>query len=421
MGAEGGHVAADASAAVSGEEAGTIFSSYLGYNCPKRRQRAPRTRSGLLRSVELRTAGFRYKRSVEASRQASEARRQGRRFRAKWFEARAKGQLERFDQVRNCGGKDVVLSCGDCGHVSRRTTAWCRHWRLCIGCRSRRGLDYRKRFRHSREIALRELSKLAGRVAPGCKLSEKMLTLTLPHSGDLRRDVRTLPRAWRWFWRWLREHLELDRGIEKLIVSRLVYMRVIEVTAGQKRDGHAHMHVYLIAPYVHHEMIGLLWARAISRCGYVLDRRCAPTPLAEVLGQEMAEWRRKQLSQFLVERRGGAPLDSVPNPVVDIQECYGGIENELIKYLIKDAERDEDGALVFDDEFLACVYEGTEGVRMVQTSRGFWVECGKATCACEECGSVRVRRKLEKAKPVDESDPVWSAMDLPAGQWGSSV
>jgi hypothetical protein len=216
--------------------------------------------------------------------------------------------------------------------------------------------------------------------------------------------MRTLPRAWRWFWRLLREHLEIDRGINKVILSRLVYMRVIEVTAGRKRDGHAHVHVYLVAPYMHHEVIGLLWARALKRCDYDVSRNHRPTPIAEVLGQVMPEWRRAQLRQYLVERRGGAPLESVPNPVDDIQECYGGIENELIKYLIKDAERDEHGNLVFDDAFLACVYEASEGIRMIQTSRGFWVERGTHACSCDECGSIRIRRHVEKAKPPEPSD-----------------
>jgi hypothetical protein len=75
---------------------------------------------------------------------------------------------------------------------------------------------------------------------------------------------------------------------------------------------------------------------------------------------------------------GPAAPEFVPKPVVDIQECYGGIEKGLIKHLIKDAERDEQRNLVFDDEFRACVYEGIEGIRMVQTSRGFWVECESA-------------------------------------------
>jgi hypothetical protein len=360
------------------------------------------------------------RRASDAHRKAAEARQLGQPFREKWYQARAKGQLERFDQVREWGGKEVVQSCGDCGHVGRRTTAWCRHWRLCVGCRSRRGLEYRKRFRHSRETALRRLERLMSYAAGGCKLSEKLLTLTLPHSGDVHRDLRTLPKAWRWFWRLVREHLERDRNLGKAIVNQLVYVRVIEVALGENWQGHAHMHVYLIAPYLHHEMVGLLWARALQRCGYGVDRHSAPKPLAEVLGQVMPEWRRAQLQALLVTRRGGTPLESVSNPVVDIQECYGDVENELIKYLVKDAERDKHGNLVFDDEFLARVYEGTEGLRMVQTSRRFWTEIGKRSCACEKCGSPRINRKLEKAKPVENDEPIWSAMDLPPGRWSDA-
>ena len=414
-GGGGGSSGSDRPAPVDGDAA-PILSSYLGNNCPEPQKPPPRSRRGLLHRVERRTQTFRLRRAGEARRKATEARRRCQPFREKWYLARAKGQLERFDQVRECGGKDVVQSCGECGHEARRITSWCRHWRLCVGCRSRRGIVYRKRFRASREHALRRLSFLMNRVSGACKLSEKLLTLTLAHSGDVAHDLHTLPRAWRWFWRLLREQLERD-GMAKEIVRQLVYVRVIEATRGTKHDGHAHMHVYLIAPYIHHEVLGLLWARALRRCGCDVNANCDPTPLAEVLGQEMPEWRRNQLRQRLVTRKNGAPLEFVPNPVVDIQECYGGVENELIKYLVKDAERDEHGNLLFDDVFLARVYEGTEGIRMVQTSRRFWIDHGKRTCRCEKCGSQQLRRKIEKAKPADDAGPIWSAMNLPPERW----
>jgi hypothetical protein len=84
--------------------------------------------------------------------------------------------------------------------------------------------------------------------APGGRWTKKLLTLTLPHSGDVRRDIATLPKVWRTFWKLTRLHLELDRGLSKAHVSQAVYLRVIEITAGRKNDGHAHMHVCLICP-----------------------------------------------------------------------------------------------------------------------------------------------------------------------------
>jgi hypothetical protein len=103
--------------------------------------------------------------------------------------------------------------------------------------------------------------------------------------------------------------------------------------------------------------------------------------------------------------------------VIDIEKCYEGIENEVIKYLVKDAERDENGVLLFDEDFLARVYEGTEGFRMVQSSRRFWVPMQSNTCACAGCGSTKVTRKIEPAKPADDTPLIWSVMDLPPEHW----
>jgi len=276
---------------------------------------------------------------------------------------------------------------------------------------------YRKRFRHSREHALHRLAWMLHGRPPGGAWTEKLLTLTLPHSGDVGRDVATLPKAWRVFWKLTRIHLEIDRGLSKAHVTQVVYLRVIEITAGQKDDGHAHMHVYLICPYLYSALLRLHWAKAIESCGYEIRTRSAPTPLADVLASVKEDWRRAELQRLLVTRRNGEPILEVPNPVIDIVKCYAGIEHEIIKYLVKDAERDGNGVLVFDDDFLARVYEATEGFRMIQTSRGFWVPIASKTCTCESCGSTKIARKIEPAQPVDEHDPIWSAMDLPPEQW----
>jgi hypothetical protein len=72
---------------------------------------------------------------------------------------------------------------------------------------------------------------------------------------------------------------------------------------------------------------------------------------------------------------------------------------------------------VFDEDFLARVYEGTDGVRMLQTSSHFWQPMDGNPCACEKCGSSKLTRKLEPAKPAESDDPVWSFTDLPPEKW----
>lgn len=253
--------------------------------------------------------------------------------------------------------------------------------------------------------------------ARGGAWTEKFYTVTLPHSGNVTRDIATLPKAWRIFWKLTRLHLEIDRGFTKAQIAALVYVRVIEVTAGQKNDGHAHMHIYIICPYLYAPVLRLHWAKAIDSYGYDVNSRSKPTPLADMLAHNMEAWQRDELQRLLVTRRNGEPLKEVPNPVIDIEKCESGIEHEIIKYLVKDAERDEQGRLSFDADFLARVYRGTEGFRMVQTSRRFWVPMKTAACACVNCGGTKLTRKIELAQPVDDEDPVWSAMDLPPELW----
>lgn len=420
QGGGGGRAAIAApQAANSGETAADapILSSYLRNNCPERRRFIASSRSSLMRQVEPKTLQFRLRKASEARQKAAEARRAFNFGRARWYDSRAKGQLERFEQVRECGAKELVQSCNNCGHVSRRITAWCRHWRLCVGCRSRRGAYYRRRFRHSREHALHRRAHLMTGSRPGGAWTEKFFTLTLPHSGDMRRDLVTLPKAWRGFWKLTRLHLEHDRRFTKAQIKEVVYVRVIEMTAGRKNDGHAHMHVYLICPYLYLAVVRVHWTKVLTSCGYDVNASRAPTPLAEVLAQEMEEWRRKELQRLLITRRNGEPLEAVPNPSLDIQKCHEGIEQEIIKYFVKDAERDEQGRLVFDEDFLARVYEGTEGIRMLQTSGHFWVPISSNPCTCEKCGCTKFTRQIEPAQPAESDGPVRSLIDLPPEKW----
>jgi len=177
------------------------------------------------------------------------------------------------------------------------------------------------------------------------------------------------------------------------------------------------MHIYLICPYLYSPILRLHWAKAIETCGYDLNARSTPTPLADVLAKVVEEWRRAELQRLLLTRRNGEPVLVVPNPVIDIEQCYEGIEHEVIKYLVKDAERDENGVLLFDEDFLARVYEGTEGFRMLQSSRHFWVPIESNACACAGCGSTKVTRKIEAAQPAEDTAPSWSEMDLPPAHW----
>jgi hypothetical protein len=106
----------------------------------------------------------------------------------------------------------------------------------------------------------------------------------------------------------------------------------------------------------------------------------------------------------LVTRRGknGRLLPEVLWPVVDIRQCRGDVANELVKYIVKDAERYDSGKLALvDPEFYSRAYEGMEQLRMIATSRGFWVD-DAYVCRCDKCGSTDLERRFVDKTPETE-------------------
>jgi len=186
--------------------------------------------------------------------------------------------------------------------------------------------------------------------------------------------------------------LTLDRDIPRKLVSVVPYVRVIEVSPGNSNEGHAHLHLYLFSPYIHHELLRFHWGIALVKFGYDVPTR----PTIEILEEENDENRRAELEKLLVTRRGknGRLLSEVPWPVADIRKCRGDIANELVKYIVKDAERfDSEKLNLVDPEFYSRAYEGMEQFRMIATSRGFWVD-DAYVCRCDKCGSTDLERRF---------------------------
>jgi hypothetical protein len=224
--------------------------------------------------------------------------------------------------------------------------------------------------------------------------SPKFLTLTLPHSGDVRRDVAALTAAWRRFWRLVEDHLRLDRGIKR----RVQWFRVLEITPSG--GGHAHLHAVLIMPFVHQALLAHLWGRALPAA---YSERIPVERVADTLSKLEHEWQREQLATYLVSRRGrnGRRLDARYAPVVDIREfrekdtsCVAeSIAAEAAKYMIKDAEHDKNGNLIWNSIASARAYEAAEGHRTIAASRGFWRDAAPPPCG--DCGASSACRHVE--------------------------
>jgi hypothetical protein len=383
-------------------QGGPLFPGYSQTKCANQ-GRPLSARAPWLDELKLRTRSFRAQRSMRFRGRARLASDMGNMSQAKWNLDRAQGQQYRFEAVAGCGQREVVSSCADCGHEARRLEALCGHFRLCVTCRGHRARRYRTIIRVARRRALSEASKLGQPGAPGGPWGERFLTLTMPHSTDVACDLRVLPRAWLWFRRQLWKFFAREQGLTPGLLARLVFVRVMEVTPGSSNDGHAHLHVYMLSPFVPHELVRHLWGKALGKHGYQVPTR----PLADVLAAVESPKRRAQLAKVLVTRRGpkGRPLDEVLWPVVDIRKCHGDVENELIKYLVKDAELEHGKLNLVEPDLYARIYEGLEGVRTVATSRHFFIKEDRA-CGCEQCGSTRLTNRVVKpdAPQADESE-----------------
>jgi hypothetical protein len=219
-------------------------------------------------------------------------------------------------------------------------------------------------------------------------VTPKFLTLTIPHSGDVRNDVAALTQSWRRYWRRVEAHLAKDRQITR----RIKWLRVLEISPSG--GGHAHLHAIVLAPYIHQPLLAHLWAQSLP-ASY---RAQVPTePLGQVLARLQHEWQREQLASYLRTRRGphGRPLAQVYAPVVDVREWRAGagspsqvagqIAAETAKYMIKDAERTDSGELRWNPLVFSRCYEAAEGHRTVATSRQFWLD-DPYVPTCQSCG-----------------------------------
>jgi hypothetical protein len=264
----------------------------------------------------------------------------------------------------------------------------------------------------------------------------KFLTLTIPHGAEERarlretgetedgmeQDTRDLAtRIWPKFWRWIKTHLDKDRGEELApLFVKCLEMTVEETKAGREQEdqanGHAHYHVAVFAPFLHKNIINLYWSKALATCG----RTCPSVSVEDVLAGTVPgsasthEFYREDVARCFVTRRGscGRPLSAtyedwqpeeghIPWAVTDIREAYGDVSHELVKYLVKDVNV-KTGRRVRSLEF-ARVYRAIEGRRRLTTSKAFKMP-DPEPCRCENCKGELVEVDTE----TGEVNPSWT-------------
>lgn len=297
----------------------------------------------------------------------------------KWHTDRATAHRQRFVRLSECGERTRTTQCG-CGPAPRTITPiHCDHWRLCLACRGRRAQRYRARFAVGRTNARNRFAKQMRKHAHN-RWGEKFLTLTVPHSGHVGRDVAQLARAWPRFRTRVAEYLR-GKGVDRW--NEIPYWRSLEVTSSDA--GHAHYHVWLIAPYLPAALVRHWWGLALDR-DYrdrlpvlylasalrdadhrdVLSLRCAAVCAPEHRALRN-RYRRQLRNGSTSDDEFAAMVNETHHlfaPVVDVRRCTEKLAAELIKYIVKDVC---DGEQI-DPETYARIYAALDGARAVATS-----------------------------------------------------
>lgn len=296
-----------------------------------------------------------------------------------WHAVRAEGQAKRFEKVRECGrvtrkleGYDPVLG-GDPVKVLD-FEQHCGNWRVCQRCARRR----RARLSHGiLEQRARALATFESRMrrswrGPEGRWTEKLITLTVPHSGDAGADAKLLRRAWAEMQRRLLTHLKKDRGCE----AKPAWVRAVEV-APSDDGGHAHLHLWWVGPFLDNVWLRGTWGRVLESMGVDCPRLEWDEAMKGWRGKD-GRWRgmHDQRSRtWLRTRRGahGRQTASVPWPHVDMRAAGDGeaaaeyaTKVGVCLYVVK-----SDGVRRMHPVHAASVYAALEGVRAVQWARGW--------------------------------------------------
>lgn len=205
-------------------------------------------------------------------------------------------------------------------------------------------------------------------------VGEKFVTLTVPHLDPVQ-DAEILAKSYGRFRESLIRYLCKYRGYHRKEARRLSYVRVMECTPGTRDDGHAHLHLWMLAPFIDKRLIAVLWWCALP---WAYRQRATWVPMEAPGTPNIAAYDRAAIMH-----RVGSDTH-MPLLSVDVQAVHGDdVANELIKYLVKNRKEGE----WIDPQIEAELYEAMDGRRSVSTSRGFWGDLQESP-HCEHCGCV---------------------------------
>lgn len=226
-----------------------------------------------------------------------------------WYAQRINALDERASRWRACGELMFMAELeGKTVPVERR----CGDWRACPRCKEHRRFKLQRDAGRMKEAAERLYSVEMGRYYAGSegRWSEKMVTLTVPHTGDPHEDKRLMRGAMKRFERSLNDYLRA-RGVRKKAkkssnLSLFPWLRAYEV--GFTNSIHFHCHIWMLAPFVEQALLHVWWGDALLAEN--LPRELMPfvswaeTGARDAESHAWADWR-----------------DEVPWPVADIRRA----------------------------------------------------------------------------------------------------
>lgn len=187
---------------------------------------------------------------------------------AEWCENRARSMaMTREALVTTCRSRWRTVACG-----CKRTEllVGCDQPMLCAWCRAKHWRAWRKRIARSMKAHLRTAVDAwirGGR--KGSKPGVYLITLTMPHSGDLVTDRRVIGEAWGAISK-AASYGGYYVGDTKSEAKWWGHHAVVyEVTGGKKDDGHLHAHAAVISQWVPYNELRAAWSEACPGAKYL--------------------------------------------------------------------------------------------------------------------------------------------------------
>lgn len=339
-----------------------------------------------------------------------------------WHFARVESLAQRWERIAQCGALALMAE-GPGGRVVPVETR-CGDWRACHRCRDRRRWQLQRDGELVARAARREYARECSQHyrGPEGRWSERMVTLTVPHSGSVAMDSRLYRTAWPLWIRRVKRHFA-ERGVRpRRAPGRrsgvIPWRRACEVAS--TNEAHFHGHVWMLSPFVDQVLLHVWWGRALLEAGMPAER------------MPMKCWADVEARDERAHGWLGCP-EVVPWPVVDVR---GGDRRKYVgkvgmsDYIVKsDGVRES-----LHPVHAANAYEALSGLRVVQWASGWapgregaegW-RVRRATqaerdewCArfARACGVASDRKDVDAVAPSEApsapSDTPWRARDGP--------